>query len=122
MKWWYSVLRQTANMARPPNKQLERTVVRDRGRAASAAAPLCTRGAHDTAARGRSTARYTARTAYRIGKTMPAFNPARVTTCHRALSVVARAMYLSCAVVTNFAVAGCQDRSAVALTEVLAPP
>jgi hypothetical protein len=41
----------------PSNQQLERTVVLNRVRATSAAAPLCTRGAHDTSARGRSTAR-----------------------------------------------------------------
>jgi hypothetical protein len=35
---------------------------------------------------------------------------------------VARAVYLSCVVVISFAVAGCQDRSAQALAEVLAPP
>jgi hypothetical protein len=39
------------------NKQLERTVKRHRVRAASAALPLCARGAHDPSARGRSTAR-----------------------------------------------------------------
>jgi hypothetical protein len=39
------------------NKQLELTVTRQRVRAASAAAPLCAHGAHDTSARGRSTAR-----------------------------------------------------------------
>ena len=37
----------------PPNKQLQRTVVPNRVRAASAALPLCARGAHDTASRGR---------------------------------------------------------------------
>lgn len=44
-----------------PNQQLERTVIRHRVRAASAAAPLCARDAHDTSTRGRSTARYTAK-------------------------------------------------------------
>jgi hypothetical protein len=44
-------------LCQPPNKQLERTVKRRRVRAASAAAPFCTRGARDTSARGRSTAR-----------------------------------------------------------------
>ncbi len=43
----------------PQNKQLERTVIRHRVCAASAAAPLCARGAHATSARGRSTARST---------------------------------------------------------------
>jgi uncharacterized protein YecT (DUF1311 family) len=69
---------------------------------------------------------YTAQTTYRIGKTMLAFNSAVVTTSHRsAFSAglsVAQAMYLLCAAVTSFAIAGCQDRSASALTEVLAPP
>ena len=37
----------------PPNKQLQRTVIRRRVRAAGAALPLCACGAHDTAARGR---------------------------------------------------------------------
>jgi len=41
----------------PANKQLERTVIRHRVRTASAAAPLYARGAHDSSARGRSTAR-----------------------------------------------------------------
>ena len=41
----------------PSNKQLERTVIRRHVRAASAAVPLCGRGAHDSSARGRSTAR-----------------------------------------------------------------
>jgi len=36
--------------------ELERTVIRHRLRAPSAAAPLCARGAHDSSARGRSTA------------------------------------------------------------------
>jgi hypothetical protein len=44
-------------LCQPPNKQLERTVKRRRVRAASAAAPFCTRGALHMAARGRSTAR-----------------------------------------------------------------
>jgi hypothetical protein len=36
-----------------PNKQLQRTVILGRVRAAGAALPLCARGAHDTSARGR---------------------------------------------------------------------
>jgi hypothetical protein len=35
------------------NKQLQRTVIPQRVRAASAALRLCARGAHDTSARGR---------------------------------------------------------------------
>jgi hypothetical protein len=34
----------------PHNKQLQRTVIRHRARAASAALPLCARGARDTSA------------------------------------------------------------------------
>jgi hypothetical protein len=41
-----------------PNQQLERTVIRQRVRAASMALPLCARGAHETSACRRSTARY----------------------------------------------------------------
>ena len=37
-----------APLCQPPNQQLERTVIRHRVRAASAAAPLCARGAQDT--------------------------------------------------------------------------
>ena len=37
----------------PPNQQLQRTVIRQRVRAAGAALPLCASGAHDTASRGR---------------------------------------------------------------------
>jgi hypothetical protein len=40
-----------------PNQLLERTVIRHRVHAASAAKLLCARGAHGTSARGRSTAR-----------------------------------------------------------------
>lgn len=40
-------------IALPPNQQLQRTVIRHRVRAASAALQLCTRGAHDALARGR---------------------------------------------------------------------
>lgn len=47
----------TSGSRMTPNQQLERTVIRQRVRAASAAVPFCTRGAHDTSARGRSTAR-----------------------------------------------------------------
>jgi hypothetical protein len=47
-------------LCQPPNKQLERTVIRYRVRAASAALPLCARGAHETSVRRRSTARYAA--------------------------------------------------------------
>ena len=36
-----------------PNQQLQRTVTRRRVRAASAALPLCARGAHDASSRGR---------------------------------------------------------------------
>lgn len=43
-------------MSQSPNQQLERTVTRARVRPASAAAPFCAHGAHDTSARGRSTA------------------------------------------------------------------
>ncbi len=45
-------------ICQPANQQLEWTVIRQHVRAASADAPLWARGAHDTAARGRSTARY----------------------------------------------------------------
>jgi len=37
----------------PPNKQLQRTVIPNRVRAAGAALPLCACGAHDTSSRGR---------------------------------------------------------------------
>jgi hypothetical protein len=39
--------------AKAPNQQLQRTVMPQHVRAASAALPLCARGAHDTASRGR---------------------------------------------------------------------
>jgi hypothetical protein len=42
------------------NTRLQRTVRRQHVRAASAALPLCARGAHETSARRRSTARYVA--------------------------------------------------------------
>jgi hypothetical protein len=40
-------------LCQPPNKQLQRTVIPNRVRAAGAAWPLCARGAHDTPSRGR---------------------------------------------------------------------
>jgi hypothetical protein len=40
-------------LCQAPNKQLQRTVIRRRVRAAGAALPVCARGAHDTLARGR---------------------------------------------------------------------
>ena len=45
MRAWYR--------AQTPNKQLQRTVIGRRVRAAGAGLPLCACGAHDTAARGR---------------------------------------------------------------------
>src|SRR5262245_6357087 len=46
-------LLQMEALCQPPNQQLRRTVIPQHVRAASAALPLCARGAHHTASRGR---------------------------------------------------------------------